>query len=534
MPRAMNSAFARLGTTVRGFTVAQRTIALIGIAVLVLGTAALVTWASKPAFSPLYSGLGGEDASAIVEQLQTDGVPYELADGGATILVPEAQVYDQRLKSAAAGLPSASTGGYSLLDDMGVTSSEFQQSTTYKRALEGELAATVSALDGVKTATVRLAIPEETVFVSEEGEPTASVFIETDAGVTLTTEQVQAVTHLTSASIDGMDPANVAVIDSEGNVLSAVGVGAAGSADQQASDYETRITASVQSMLDRVVGPGNATVAVAADMNYESAERVEETFTTPEDAPALNESTTTEEYEGAGGPGAGVLGPDNIAVPEGGAGQGTFSSEETTRNNAVNKVTESRIIPAGDITRQTVSVAIDDAAAAGLNVADLTALVASAAGINADRGDEVTVELVPFNTAGAAEAAEALAAAEEARQAEQRAQLLQTGMIVLGVLIVLIIGLIIYARRSRRQRREPLDLGELQEVHPALGGGGAAAALPAPEPATTAISSMPLAGIEAPETDINRKRADIEAMAQRDPAKTAEYLRSLMDDRQPV
>src|SRR5690606_20952255 len=106
---------------------------------------------------------------------------------------------------------------------------------------------------GVRTASVRLAIPKDTVFVSQKVDSTASVFVETDNGITLSTEQVQAIVHLTSASIDGMKPSNVAVVDASGTVLSAVGVGATGSADKQASDYEGRVTAAVQSMLDRVV-----------------------------------------------------------------------------------------------------------------------------------------------------------------------------------------------------------------------------------------------------------------------------------------
>src|SRR5690554_5100420 len=182
----------RFTAAIREFTIAQRTIALIGAAVLVLGAAGLFAWITQPSYTPLFSGLEGEDANAIVEQLRTDSVPYQLTDGGGTILVPEEFVYDQRLKSAAAGLPTSSNGGYSLLDEMGVTSSEFQQSVTYKRALEGELAATVSAVTGVKMASVRLAIPEETVFASTKVDPTASVFVETDHGVNLTADQVQA------------------------------------------------------------------------------------------------------------------------------------------------------------------------------------------------------------------------------------------------------------------------------------------------------------------------------------------------------
>ncbi|GAA1109464.1 flagellar basal-body MS-ring/collar protein FliF [Arthrobacter flavus] len=541
MPQPFNSVLTRLGDAVKAFTIAQRTIAIIGVAVLALGIAALVTWSMKPSYTPLFSGLNGEDASIIVEQLRTDNVPYELSAGGGTILVPEESVYDQRLKAAAAGLPSSSTAGYSLLDDMGVTSSEFQETVTYKRALEGELAATVSALTGVKNASVRLAIPEESVFVSEAGTPTASVFIETDSGVSLSSEQVQAVAHLTSSSIDGMTPENVAVIDADGNVLSAVGLGATGTVNQQSSDYEETVRASVQTMLDRVVGPGNASVVVAADMNTEFAERVEESFTTPDGGPALNESTTTEEYEGAGGAAAGVLGPDNIAGPDDAGGDGNFNSETTTRNNAVNKITESTTIPAGAINRQTVSVALDEDAAGALDLAGLTGLVTTAAGINEERGDLVTVEVLPFNNAGAAEAAEALAAAEAAEAAEQRAQLLlQVGIIAAAVLLAIIIALVIYARKSRRQRREPVDLGEFQEVIPAIGAPAAPALVdlgvtrmmePAPE--TTSIDISAIAGMRHDDA-MSRKRADIEALASRDPAKTAEHLRSLMDDRQPV
>ena len=116
MPRQVTSAFRNFANAVREFTVAQRTVAIIGIAVLALGIIALGMWATKPSYTPLFSGLSGEDANTLVEQLRGEGVPYELSNGGATIMVPEENVYDQRLKAAAAGLPSSTTGGYSLLD----------------------------------------------------------------------------------------------------------------------------------------------------------------------------------------------------------------------------------------------------------------------------------------------------------------------------------------------------------------------------------------------------------------------------------
>jgi flagellar M-ring protein FliF len=499
---------------------------------LVLGSVALGSWLGKPAYTPLFSGLKDTDANGIVEQLRKDNVPYEIANGGSTILVPEDKVYDERLKAAAAGLPTAAATGYSLLDKLGVTSSEFQQSVTYKRALEGELASTIQAMDGVKTAAVRLAIPEKSVFVDKT--PDATVFVETQPGTTLSPDKVQAVVHLTSAAIENLKPTNVSVVDSQGNVLSAVGGGATGSSSKQAAEYQERTTDSVKAVLDSVVGPGNATVAVAADVTGESAQQRSETFTAAGDVPALSESTKTETYTGTGGGAAGVLGPDNIAVPGDANGNGTFDSTDTTRNNAVNKVTEDRIIPQGAVKRQTISVAINQAAAAGVNLNSVRALVTSAAGVDPARGDVVTVEVLPFSTAAADSAAASLEAAKADAEAAQQAELMKTliiaGSILLAALAVIVAALISW---RRRQRREPVDLGVGIEYP--------LASVPVtalePSPTTSAIPLPLPEPIPVPGNDVldgERRRAQIEAMVAESPARTADYLRGLMDERQSV
>ncbi|MEO7006691.1 MAG: flagellar basal-body MS-ring/collar protein FliF [Terrimesophilobacter sp.] len=543
MVRQITSAFGRFAGTIGKFSIAQRTIAVIGIAVLVLGVTAFASWALKPSYSPLFSGLAAADASAIVEQLRTDGVPYQITEGGGTILVPEDKVYDERMKSAAAGIPSSTTGGYSLLDKMGVTSSEFQQSVTYKRAMEGELASTIASLDGVKTASVHLAIPEKTVFVSKTADPTASVFVDTKNGVTLSREQVQAIVHLTSASVEGMAPTDVAVIDAKGNVLSVVGGDPAGAASAGATDYEEGVRSAVQAMLDRVVGSGNATVVVAADMDQESAVRTEESFTTPDGAPALNEATSKQSVQSGSGGGSGtatgVLGPDNIAVPAPTGNAGGTASESVTKNNAVNKITESRTIPAGSVKRQTVSVALNSAVAKGLDVQAITALVSSAAGISPERGDQVAVKLVKFDNSRAAEAASALNASKDSAAAEAQSSLLRTGITAGGAVLVFLLGLIAYARFSKKQKREAIDLNELVEAREVL----EAPARPAGLPPRLAPAEMgPPAGIAAPvaggngsgPSELDRARADIDALAGNDPEKMAGFLRGLMDDRQPV
>lgn len=513
---------------VRGFSLAQRTIALIGIAVLILGSIALATFMNQPKLTPLFTGLAPEDASGIVEQLKTDGIPYELTGGGGTILVPEQNVYDARLKAAAAGMPSSGTSGYSLLDDMGVTSSEFQQSITYKRALEGELASTIQAMDGINMASVKLAIPEQTVFVDSKTNPTASIFVETKPNVSLVSNQVQAIVHLTSAAVDGLRAEDVSVVDSTGKLLSAAGMGLTGGSEKQTADYETRVAGVIQAMLDRVVGPGNATVAVAADMSQESAERTEETFTDPDGSPALVESSKQEDYEGNGGAAAGVLGPDNIAVPGSTSGNGTFTSKDTQRTNAVNKVTENRLIPSGTLNRQSVSVALNSAVTQGLSIPEITQMVSNAVGIDATRNDTVSVSVVPFNADGAAAAQAALAAASAAEQAARTADLQRTLIIagVIGLALVLATAYALYVRRNK-QNREPIDLGELRDFTP----------LPAAPAEIANLETMAISRVPVPdqmamlETPQNIKRDELSALAASDPAKMADYLRTVMDDR---
>lgn len=530
MPSQITALLTRLKTYAGGFSTAQKTIALLGVAGLVLGAVALSTWLGKPTMSPLFSGLQAADASKVTDQLKADGVSFEITDGGGTIMVPQDKVYAERIKAAAAGLPSDKTGtGYSLLDTMGVTSSEFQQNITYQRAMEGELGNTVSAMNGVKLATVKLAIPKDSVFTATKADPTASVFIETKPGTTLSTDQVQAIVHLTSASIDGLKPANVAVIDSAGNTLSAVGTGPAGSSVKQGNDYEKSLTGNIQAMLDRVLGPGNATVAVAADMDAQSGTKVDETFASPDKAPALSESSDKQTYTGTGGgSGAGVLGPDNIAVPGGTSGNGTFTQDKATKNNAVNKTTQTTIIPAGLLKRQTVSVAVNSAA--GADTAQIQNLVEAAAGLDTTRGDVVTVENLAFNQAGVLAAKDALAAAQADEDAKAGAGLWLNIVVGLVVLLVVLLAMLLYARKNRRQKRELLDLGErVDPVLPLELGPSTTAIALAPAAVQMAIPPLP-----EEHTDADQKRAQIEAMMGSDPDKAAAYLRGLMNDRQLV
>ncbi len=544
MPQVFTNMFDRSKQIVSGFTVAQRTIAIIGVAVLVMGVFALGAWLTRPQMSPLFTGLSAADASAVVEQLKSSGVAYELADGGATILVPDDQVYAQRLAAASAGLPGDTGEGYALLDEMGVTASEFQQSVTYKRAIEGELANTIAAMDGISAASVQLAVPEESVFVAEKQNPTASVFVRTQGGSTLGDDQVAAIVHLTSAAVAGMRPEDVAVTDQNGTVLSAVGSGPVGGAPKQATEYEAKVAASVSKMLETIVGPGMATVTVAADVANSTAERLEETYTAPEGDLAPTEKTKSETYTGSGGGGAGVLGPDNIAVPNGGEGDGTYELEETTRSNAVNKATEKTITPAGSVTRQTISVALDSTYVTGITAAQVEDLVATAAGINPERGDSVTVEFVKFSQSAAANAEAALAAAEAEKAGQLQQEIIRSAIIGGVILLIAIVLTVILAIRHRRRQRteDRKEMGRLEAIYGLTETEEAklralrSLADPIALPATQPLSDRPTAVldiVEEPEADqvlVERRRREIDQLAAADPEAAATALANLMDE----
>lgn len=225
-----------------GFTAGQRAVVIVAVLGLLLGAFALSRYLSQPEWAPLYGGLSGEDASAIIDQLNTDGVAYKLADNGSAILVPQDQVASERISLASAGLTGSSGGsseGWALLDEQGITATEFQQNVAYQRALSGELSNTLQAMDGVETAVVQLAIPEPSVFSEEDDKPTASVLLKLSPGTELDDSQVQSITHLVAGSVANLSPDSVTVSDQNGTLLSGSGGSGDAAGDASQTDAQT-------------------------------------------------------------------------------------------------------------------------------------------------------------------------------------------------------------------------------------------------------------------------------------------------------
>src|SRR5947208_12996952 len=164
----------RASQTLSGFSTGQKVVTGLAVVGVVVGALTFSSWASKPSYTPLFSNLQPSDAAAVTQKLTSSKVPFKLADGGATVMVPQNQVYQQRLNLSASGLPTGGTQGYSLLDKQGITTSEFRQRVDYQRALEGELSKTIGAIDGVAAASVHLVIPADDVFANDNHKPSAS------------------------------------------------------------------------------------------------------------------------------------------------------------------------------------------------------------------------------------------------------------------------------------------------------------------------------------------------------------------------
>src|SRR4051794_38918121 len=206
MPPFLAGPLARTKTVLSTITLGQKVVIGLLALGLVLGGVFFFRWITAPTYAPLFSNLASSDASAIVTELGNEGVSYQLQDGGSTILVPQTQVAQLRLTMSGKGLPASQDTGYSLLDQQGITTSQFQQQVTYQRAVEGELAKTLEAIHGVNAAVVHIAMPKDTVFTDDQGKPTASVLLDLSPGSHLAGEQIQAVTNLVSSSIEGMSP----------------------------------------------------------------------------------------------------------------------------------------------------------------------------------------------------------------------------------------------------------------------------------------------------------------------------------------
>ncbi len=376
-------------------------IALIAIPILTLiALIALITLATKPNYTVLYSGLSQEDMSAIMVELDKEAINYKVGQDGRSILVPEQQARDIRLKLAAKGIPSKGIVGYEVFDRTGMGVSDFQNQVNFKRAVEGELARTILRMSGIEDVRVNIGMPQRSIFLREEEEPTASVFVKLKPGYELTPEQVKAIRNLVSASVPRLKPKNVVVVDDRGRDLTAMLEEAESTVQDRElrlkAEFERRLEREVQRALEEAIGFGTVKVKVSADLDFTRREQREEMYdpdmTAVVSQQKKKERTTTGGIAGVPGAQANIP-PGAGAVA--GAGQVLTERSETITNYEVSKKEVYSVDPIIKVRRLSVGVLVDSNIK-DLDLEKIRRIVSASAGIDTQRGDVITVEAIPF------------------------------------------------------------------------------------------------------------------------------------------
>jgi flagellar M-ring protein FliF len=350
--------------------VPQRLVVSAAAAGVLLGIGAMLYWAQRPDMKLLYGRLGEKEASEVVQALEEQNIKFELGGGGTSIYVPAKDVYRVRMDLAAKGLPNSDGVGFEIFDRSNFGISDFVQRTNYTRALQGELSRTVAQMKGVKSARVMVVLPESRLLVrTTDSRPTASVFVDT-GNSKLDTSAVNSIRSLVANAVEGLKLDDVAVIDNAGNVLSEdlksdPQLGSASSQVKYRQQTEEYLASKVETMLAKVLGPGNAVVRVSATINTDAATMIEERFD-PEGQVPRQETTTedtssTTEQAAAQAAGAGVAA--NVPGNEQAANnqQPPSKSTNTLRSSKIqsyeiNKTISNVVKNPGAITRITAAV----------------------------------------------------------------------------------------------------------------------------------------------------------------------------------
>jgi flagellar M-ring protein FliF len=462
----LHLARGRARSVLAGFTTGQKM--MIGLAVvgLIVGGIAFMHSESKPNYQPLFTNLQASDSGAVTAQLATAKVPYQLSNGGSTVLVPAADVDQERVALAEQGLPNSGTVGFSNLEKSGITTSEFVQQVEYQQALEGQLEQTIESIQGVQSAQVNLVVPQQSDFaIGNQPATTASILVDLTPGTTLTSGQVQAIVHLTASATPSLSASNVTVVDNHGDVLSSPGgaVGGTGTSDsQQTNAYDNQLSNSIESLLDRVVGVGNSAVQVHALLNFNQQSTTTKGLQTNAQGQPITAQTgqtsSNETYSGSGTPPSGVLGASQPASTT--SGNGTYNTTNTQVTNAVGQVTQTVEQAPGQVVKTSVAVLLNSGTKPRVSAAKVKSLVFAAAGLNTTNGDQLVVTSLPFakpNSAQASVLAAASASASKHQFLEHAAEV--------GGLVLLIAGMLFFALKSAR-RRPTYDEIQIPELAP--------------------------------------------------------------------
>src|ERR1700744_6177372 len=386
--------------------------AMVAVTTALLGFFAFVIMrVTTPQMTTLFTDLSLEDSSAIIKDLERQAIPFELRNDGAVIMVPKDKVTRLRMHLAESNLPKGGGVGYEIFDKsdaLGTTS--FVQNINHLRALEGELARTIRAIDRIQAARVHLVLPEKPLFSRETPEPSASIVVRVRGS--LEPQQIRAIRHLVASAVSGLKPQRVSIVDENGTLLAD---GEAGGnenviGDERRTAYEKRLRNEVEAIVSSVVGAGRARVQLSADFDYNKITQTSDKFD-PEGR-VLRSSQTREESSATTDNNGQVTVNNELPGNQRPDGASTARDQskksEETNNYEISHTTKTEVTEAGRVNRISVAVLVDGAYAKNEKgemvyqerskdqLDRIAALVRSAIGFEQKRGDQVGVVNLKF------------------------------------------------------------------------------------------------------------------------------------------
>lgn len=467
--------------------------------------------AGQTTYATVLTGLDPAETGKITAALDEKGVPYELQNNGTALAVDKGRTAEARVALAEQGLPGRAKPGDELFDEQKLGMSEFEQNIAYQRAKEGEITRTIEQIDGVTGARVEVVMPQDRLFEEEDSAAKAAVLLAGDASA-LDPGAVRGIAQLTASSIEGLKPANVSITDGTGRLLwpRSEGDAQGGATAKQAAEarYAQQVEADLTALLASTIGPDKARVQVSADLNVDKASQDKLEYARR--GTALKRKRERERLRGEGGA-LGAAGTEgNIPGYRAGAGGGTDYNRDTEETDyGVDKtVTRTQFAP-GRVNRQSVGLLVD-ASVPPAAVNQLRQVVASAAGLDEERGDTLAISRVPF-------------AAPQPMEEPHAGTPILDYLKWAALAVALALFVLFVARHLRRREDEaladPVWLREIQ-APTTLAELERARSRPAPVEEDTLVLA------QAPSS----ARRQVDAIAEREPERIAQQVRAWLND----
>jgi flagellar M-ring protein FliF len=521
------------------------------VAILLAGVTAVVRWNKERDFRPLFTSLSAEDGGAIVAKLKESGVDYRLPEGGGSVLVPSARLAELRLTLAAAGLPKSGRIGFELFDKTNFGITDFTEHVNFRRALEGELERSVMALNEVEQARVHITFPKDSVFLEAQQPAKASVLLKLKPRAKLAPHNVQAINHLVASAVDGLSPDAVSVLDMNGNLLGRPrkGLPDAPELSEATLEYRQQVEAQllfkINATLTPLLGAGKFHAGVSVECDFSGGEQSEESFD-PSRSVMLSSQRTEDGVATStttGVPGTASTLPRPTSRPSPGASGGVSRVTENILYQPTRTVKRTRL-PGGLVKKMSLAILLDHdltwekdkngfkrvlVPPAPEKLKVIKDQVAGVTGLDPQRGDQISVDALPFESTLKTEPPADPSAPKPAAPPPAGfvwppkltpQQMIIAGAVAGGVLLLLVAAFVLLRRKSKKKKAVELA------AQPALPAGAAGPAAP-PAPA--------LAGAPAAATEPGSLEKRIQAqLAERDAAQQEAEARALSALTAPV